>query len=179
MKYYDRFLDQLFKIALYVLTVYGCIMLVFSWVYVSARYIFGNSLVWGEEFLKISLAWFGLMSASVLSYNREHIGIVIFREKLFSEKIQNLCKLASQIIITIVPIILMFAGGSLLSKTVGQLTPALRIPIGIQYASIPVCFFIIFLYDVRNLVWDISAFRKGAELGIISDNSQGTGGENK
>ena len=119
------------------------------------RYVVNNSLTWSEELLKILLVWFGMLSVAVLAARREHVAIVIFKSKM-PKAVANACTIITQVLtfaICVIGIVL----GIKYCKTAGyRLTPALRIPYGWAYSSIPVSFFFVALFELRNLIVDIT-----------------------
>jgi len=74
--------DTLEKVTLYAAMTICASMLIVAWVHVIRRDVFNNSLTWSEEFLRFSLVWFALLSASIIHKKRGHLGIVTFREMM-------------------------------------------------------------------------------------------------
>ena len=152
----DPIVNKIGKFILAIIPAIGCVMLVVSLTHVFCRYVLGSSLTWSEEFLKITLVWFCMLSATVISQSREHIGIVIFKE-MMPKKIQKMCEYFSQFLMLAASILVCIVGIVLLIKTAGQTTPALRWPIGIGYSAVPISFGLMAFYEVRNLWADIKS----------------------
>lgn len=142
------------NISLYFVMVLGFVMLIIAIAHVVFRYAVGQSLRWSEEFLKIALVWFCLISASLISHERAHLGIVIFREKMPVEIQWILERLVSLLIIGI-SIVVTIIGVRLMISSSRQFTPALGLPYSVGYSSIPVSFVLMGIYEIRNLYIDI------------------------
>lgn len=154
----DRIVAKLSKAALGAIIVLGMVMLFITLLSVFCRYVLSQSLTWGEESLKMLLGWFGLLSVSVISQRREHIGIIIVKERL-PKKMQKGCELFTQILLVVAVAVMLIVGVILVYNTRGQQTPALRAPIALNYGAIPVAFAFMTFYEIRNLVYEIMRLR--------------------
>src|SRR5512134_3181241 len=67
------------------------VMLVVAWMHVTRRYVFNSALTWSEEFLRFTIVWYALLSASILHKRNGHLGITIIRET-FPETLQRFLK---------------------------------------------------------------------------------------
>lgn len=143
-------LDMLGKIILNVIIVLGITMLIVALAHVFWRYALNNALTWSEELLKMMMAWFSLLSATIISRRSEHIGIVIFREML-PVNLQRFFLKAVRYITLMACLIVTAAGTYLVIKTIGQRSPSLRIPYSLAYASIPVSFIIMSIYEIVHI----------------------------
>lgn len=145
----DKAAQAVTKIALAAIIAIGLFMLLLCLVSIVFRYVLHNSLSWGEEVLKICLVWFGLLSVGVIAYKREHVGIVIFKEKM-PQKVQDVFGLVSQILLLFASVAMTIIGAQLVMKSGSQLTPALRVPYAWGYMALPVSFGIMVVYEIRN-----------------------------
>jgi TRAP-type C4-dicarboxylate transport system permease small subunit len=127
------------------------LMLVVAWAHVFSRYVLGSSLFWSEELLRYSLVWFALLSASLLFRRKRHLGIALFVEKL-PESAQNTISVALVYMFLIVNVVVTVQGFDLLGRVHSQLTPALRIPMSLPYASVPVSFLFMSLYALSDML---------------------------
>ena len=145
----DKFTELISNFSLSLIVVIGIFMLFLTVISVVFRYALHNSLTWGEEVLKMSLVWFGLLSVGVIARKREHVGIVIFKEHM-PPKVQVNFGLISQILLLFASIAMTVIGVAFVIKSGSQLTPALRIPYAYGYSAIPVSFAFMTIYEVRN-----------------------------
>lgn len=155
----DKIINRISKVSLAIVVGLGLTMLFIMLIAVFSRYVLQSSLLWGEEILKMMLIWFGLLSVGIIAHQREHIGVVIFKEHM-PYKVQIICGMVSQILMLIASIVLVFIGIWLVQKSGNQLTPALRIPYGIGYLGIPVSFALMTIYELRNTVFEIMHFKE-------------------
>jgi TRAP-type C4-dicarboxylate transport system permease small subunit len=79
------------------------------------------------------------------------LGIVLFVEKL-PEGARNTISVALVYMFLIVNVVVTVQGFSLLARVHSQLTPALRIPMSLPYASVPVSFLFMSLYSLSDML---------------------------
>lgn len=151
---FDKSCLYLEKLTFVVLITLLCVMLAVAWSHVFWRYILERSLFWSEEFLRFSLVWFALLSASVIFKRKGHLGIGLFVQKL-PEEIKNKISNAIIYIFLLLNLTITYQGFSILGKVHDQLTPALQIPVSIPYASIPVSFLLMTFYGISDILHQI------------------------
>lgn len=152
----DKVLEVVFKIMKVILIVLLVSMVGILVAHIWFRYVVNNSLTWSEELLKILLVWFGMLSVAVLAARREHVAIVIFKEKLMPKKLAKACDVITQVLTVVICIVGIWMGISYCASAGFRLTPALRIPYTYAYLAIPVAFFFVSLFEIRNLLADIT-----------------------
>lgn len=146
----------------------GSAMLLIAWVHIFYRFVLNNSLSWSEELLKVLLVWFCLFSTSVIAVQREHVSIVIFKEKLPKE-FNQLLTLTSQVFIYLTSLMVTYIGFRMVISAWNRTTPAARIPYPLVYGAIPVAFIIISIYELRNLLEDTKNYKAGIEIGSTKE----------
>lgn len=169
----DKFIEAVYKILKVILCVVLLSMVVILMAHIIARYIFNNSLTWSEELLKILLVWFGLLSVSVLAARREHVSIVVFKEHMPKKVADFLTKL-TQLLTVVVCLVVVFIGVQYVLQAGYRPTPALRLPYAYAYAAIPVSFVFVTLFELRNLLADLTG--KGKKVAIEKKEEDLTGG---
>lgn len=170
----DKMIEVSFKILRAVLTVILVGMIVILMAHIIFRYVLNNSLTWSEELLKILLVWFGMLSVSILAVRREHVSIVVFKEKLMPPKVAEACGKITQIITVIVCVVVTIVGVQYVISAGYRPTAALRMPYGYAYAAIPVSFFFVTIFEFRNLLVDLTG--KGKYAAIDKPEEDLTGG---
>lgn len=158
----DKIAKKMSRIALVFITVLGMVMLFITILAVFCRYILGNSLKWGEELLKIMLVWFGLFSVGVIAYQRQHVGVTIFKEHM-PKKVQLVFEKLSQILILVASVAMFIIGLMLVQKSGRQLTPALRLPYAVGYWAIPISYLFMIVYEIRNTVYEFTVNLDGRD----------------
>ena len=147
----DKLCLYLEKLTVVVLMILLCGMLLVAWAHVFWRYVLESSLFWSEELLRFSLVWFALLSASVLYKRKGHLGIGLFVKKL-PEGAQDKISIAIIYIFLLLNLVVTYQGFSILSDVHDQLTPALRIPVSVPYASVPVSFLLMAVYGISDIL---------------------------
>lgn len=150
----EKFCDVVEKVTLDITMVICAVMLVVAWMHVIRRYAFNSALTWSEEFLRFTIVWFAMLSASILHKRNGHLGITIFREMMP----QGLQKVLQRIMIYLTTFtvgIVAAAGVVLVNETWEQVTPALGISTALPYAAIPVSFVLMAIYALMHIIRDI------------------------
>ena len=150
----ERFCDLAEKVTLTITMALCAVMLVVAWMHVTRRYVFNSALTWSEEFLRFSIVWYALLSASILHKRNGHLGITIFRE-MMPGRLQKFLQRAVIYLATLTVGVVTISGTVLVFSTWGQITPALGISMSIPYAAIPVSFFLMTMYGILHIVRDI------------------------
>lgn len=171
----DKALAVVFEILKVVLIILLVGMVAILCAHIWRRYVMNNSLTWSEELLKILLVWFGMLSVAVLAARREHVAIVVFKNKM-PKALADFFTKFTQLLIVLVCILGVYLGFKYCVTAGYRLTPALRIPYSWAYSSIPVSFIFIALFELRNLIRDLTGKGKYEciekpedDLGDVSD----------
>ncbi|MHC5654092.1 TRAP transporter small permease [Stappia sp.] len=106
---------------------------------VVARYIFNNSLYWSEELILYSLITMSFLTASMGVRYAAHISVVALYAFVGPRMARGLHYVAA-LLGMIFSGVLIYYGARLYLNTMnmGQLSPAMRIPVGLVYLVIPV-----------------------------------------
>lgn len=161
---FDKIIRVFNKILLGLLVIVMITMLVVCMLHVFFRYVLNNSLSWSEEYMRVALVWFGMLSATVLAARREHVSIVIFKEKM-PKKMGKTADRFTQLVTIIVCLVVTVIGVRMSISAGNRSTPAMGLPYSIAYAAIPVAFAIITLYEFRNFLVDIN--KKGHPFAAV------------
>ncbi len=171
MKTFNKVIDIMQKIVLAVLTIIGVSMLAIAVVHIFFRFVLNNSLNWSEELLKILLVWFCLLSTSVIAVNREHVSIVIFKDRM-PEELNQFFTLLSQVLIYLASVMVVYIGVRMVMNNLERGTAALQIPYIFVYGAVPISFLVISIYELRNLIMDFISYFKGEWLGEKDEHVQ-------
>ena len=121
---------------------------------VFSRYILNAPSPYTEELTRYLMIWIGLLGAAYISGKNAHISIDFFKEK-FSKKKQNGINLFSDVLIILFSFFCFLIGGSRLvyiTQKLGQLSPALQIPLAYVYFILPLTGLLIVFYKVLNIL---------------------------
>lgn len=122
---------------------------------VLTRYAFGSQADWSEELARFLLIWIGLLGAAYAAGQKMHLAIDLLIPKLSVANQKNLAIFINILIILFVTAVLIVGGFRLiyLTKLLGQLSAALRIPMYLVYAVIPISGLLVVYYKVQEIVY--------------------------
>ena len=122
---------------------------------VLTRYAFGSQADWSEELARFLLIWIGLLGAAYAAGQKMHLAIDLLIPKLSLANQKKLSILINVLIILFVTTVLIVGGFRLiyLTKLLGQLSAALRIPMYFVYAVVPVSGLLVVYYKIYELVY--------------------------
>ena len=121
---------------------------------VFTRYALSNQASWTEELARFLLIWIGILGAAYAAGQHKHLAIDLLSHRMSQVKAIRL----RQVILTLVSLFVlttMVIGGSnliLLTFELGQLSPALKLPMGIVYSVIPISGVLILYYNIDSLL---------------------------
>jgi len=120
---------------------------------VFSRYILSNPSSFTDELARYLMIWVGVLGAAYVAGKGNHVAITYFSEK-FSPKNYKKVKIFIHITILAFAILGMLIGGARLvyiTLVLGQLSPALKIPLGVVYSVIPISGVLIIFYKILDL----------------------------
>lgn len=121
---------------------------------VASRYIIGHSSSFTEEYARFSLIWLTVLGAAYINGQKEgHLSMDFLVMKLPKEKQMKRNRIIQVIMAIFALIIMVIGGGNLVYTTLklGQLSPALLVPLGYVYAIVPICGLIIIFFSIYHL----------------------------
>ena len=132
---------------------------------VFTRYVLKNPSSWSEEMVSYLFAWMSLFGASIVVGERGHMNIPIVVERM-GEKGRKFFAIFAEIVACVFAgLILRYGGIQLTSLAVGQMTSALRVPVGIFYVVLPISGVLNIIYTILNIV-DIATDSEVAGEGV-------------
>lgn len=136
MKYAVRMVNGLLgslTVAIFTILVICVIWQVFS------RYVLGTPSTTTDEIARFLFMWVAFMGAAYTLGQKRHLAIDIVSLWLEGKSLRNVRILVFIIIAAFVSVVMMYGGWQLMMDTLqkGQVTPALRIPMGYVYGAIP------------------------------------------
>jgi len=146
----SRLIDRIEGFAMVVLILTATIVAV---VQVAARYVFNNSLYWSEELILYALISMSFLAASMGVRHSAHISV----EAVFAfvgPRTARVLKLVSAVLGMVFAGALAYYGWVLFSNTndMGQLSPAMQIPVAYIYLSIPISAVLMFVRYLEQAV---------------------------
>ena len=120
---------------------------------VFSRYILANPSSFTDELARYLMIWVGVLGAAYVAGKGNHVAITYFYEKLNPVNLKRVQIIINLTILSFA-ILGMFIGGVRLvyiTLVLEQLSPALKIPLGVVYAVIPLSGLLIIFYKVLDL----------------------------
>jgi TRAP-type C4-dicarboxylate transport system permease small subunit len=119
---------------------------------VFSRYLLANPSSFTDELARYLMIWVGVLGAAYVAGKGNHVAITYFSEK-FSSSNHRRVKLAINLIIMGFAFLGMLIGGLRLvyiTLILEQLSPSLKIPLGVVYAVIPLSGALIIFYKTLD-----------------------------
>ena len=119
---------------------------------VFTRYAMGTQASWSEELARFLLIWIGILGAAYASGQNMHLAIDLVSPKLSAVANKRLNLFIRGLIIAFALFVLVIGGTRLIyiSQILGQLSPALRVPMSIVYAAVPLSGLLIIYYKLTE-----------------------------
>lgn len=120
---------------------------------VITRYLIGSQASWTEELARFLLIWIGILGAAYASGKKMHLAIDLLKPSLEEKNQKRLANFINIMIIAFVFAIMIIGGIRLIyiTNTLGQLSPALRVPMAVIYGIVPVSGILIIYYKVSEI----------------------------
>ena len=118
---------------------------------VGTRYVFKNPSSWSEELLTYSFAWLGMLAATLVFGERDHMRLSYFADKVKGKNATVLAIVSEVVILIFTVLVLIWGGISIVNLTMTQVTAALAIPMGYVYSVMPISGILIAIYCVINI----------------------------
>ncbi len=119
---------------------------------VFTRYAIGYQSSWTDELARFLMIWVGMLGAAYASGKNMHIAIDLLPQYLNDKNNKRLDIFISTTVILFVLGVFIIGGSRYvyISFTLGQTSPALRIPMGLVYLVFPISGTLIIYYKIRN-----------------------------
>lgn len=112
---------------------------------VFSRYVLGESSSFTEEFARFALIWLTVLGAAYLNGKEAHLTMDFLTRKLSPVDYAKRRRVVSGFMFVFAAVAMVVGGGNLCYTTLrlGQVSPAIGIPLGLVYAVVPVAGLII------------------------------------
>ncbi len=119
---------------------------------VFTRYAMGAQASWSEELARFLLIWIGILGAAYASGQNMHLAIDLLSPRLNDAANKRLNLFIRGLIIAFALFVLVIGGTRLIyiSQVLGQLSPALRVPMSIVYGAVPLSGILIIYYKLTE-----------------------------
>lgn len=140
---------------------------------VFSRFVLGTPSTTTDEIARILFMWIAFAGAAYTLGQKRHLAIDIVSLWLEGNKLRMVRILVLAIIAAFCAIVMIYGGWQLVTKTLasGQMTPALRFPMGYVYGAIPFSGLMMLFYCVA-LITELNEARHEADATNISQDKQ-------
>lgn len=120
---------------------------------VLTRYAFGSQADWSEELARFLLIWIGILGAAYASGQKRHLAIDLLYPKLSKDNQRRITIVINLLIIVFALTVLVIGGFRLMyiTQVLGQLSAALRVPMFLVYAVLPLSGLLVIYYKLSDL----------------------------
>lgn len=152
-KYLKKTIDVVTQILSYFLIFLMGLMVIDVVWQVFSRFVIQAPSSFTEELAGFLLIWIGLLGCSYAYYKKAHLGIDTVTS-LIAPFYRNIVEIIIQCVICIFALFVLFIGGIKLVNltfTLGQISPAIKIPMGYIYLVLPLTGLLFIFYSVYFL----------------------------
>ncbi|MCH4565483.1 TRAP transporter small permease [Halomonas sp. EGI 63088] len=127
---------------------------------VFSRYVLGVPSTLTDELARFLFIWVGLMGAAYTLGQNKHLAMDFLLMKLDGRANSLLKLVISLACVVFAGVVMLYGGGGLMLKTLsmGQISPALGIQMGMVYLAIPLSGFIMLVYLFRDILSALNGF---------------------
>ena len=120
---------------------------------VFTRYVMSSQASWSEELARFLLIWIGILGAAYAAGQQFHLAIDLLKPKLKPENQKRLSVFIYVMVIAFVFGVMVIGGFRLIyiTQVLGQLSPALRVPMWIIYSVVPISGLLVIYYKVLDM----------------------------
>lgn len=129
---------------------------------VTSRYLFFFTFTWAEELVRFLFIWLAFIGGALAVKHLTHFRLVLLRNAL-PDKVRTGLDALAHLCFIVLGGILLFVGFDLVSRTMEQLSPALYLPQGIVYFSMPLSGAMIIVYSSVHLYQDLFGGKRSYE----------------
>lgn len=140
------------------------IMCVFVFLQLFFRFVINRPLLYPEEIARGSYVWVCFIGVSLATKNRDHIRVDFFVERLPARLRGWLIAVVDCLSLLLLALLCWF-GVQFVIFSRPNITPALEVPLNLQWVSFPIGFFLAALRLGRLIVSDVRALRTARAAG--------------
>ena len=127
------------------------VMLFIVFMQVVFRYFINISISGSEEAARYILFFLVLLGASICVYDKTHLSIEYFQDKM-SMSLRKISDLVISLCIIVTSLIFIYYGWELATRSMTQTTPSLQIPRGWIFMAFPVAGVLMFYFQIQYLI---------------------------
>lgn len=145
-------------IIMYILFVLLIVLTIATFTQVLFRFVLQQPLAWTEELARYCLVWITFLGAAFAMGKKAHVGLEFFKAKLPKLGQDIIAILVLLLNITFFMIILV-QGYELMNRSMSQLSPVLRLPMGVVYSVMPISAILLIINTISITIQEIKGER--------------------
>ena len=102
------------------------------------RYVLNDALTWSEEAARYSMVWLSLLGSGLIFREAGHVAVEMLVAQLPWRGLRIAVMVLAQVAVITVLLVLVWQGMVLVGRGQYMTTPALRLPMYLPYAALPV-----------------------------------------
>ena len=143
-------MKKLNKVLEYILAFLVVVMVVGCFWQIFTRFVLNNASSWTEELLRYALIWLTMLGVPYAYGKEQHISIGFIT--------------SIEILVLFLSAFVLIAGGIMVTiNAVGQLSPAMGIPMQFYYVGAPICGVLMIIYSGERLIRFVKELKETKE----------------
>ena len=156
-------MKKLNKVLEYILAFLVVVMVVGCFWQIFTRFVLNNASSWTEELLRYALIWLTMLGVPYAYGKEQHISIG-FITTTFTKKGSLRNKIFIEILVLFLSAFVLIAGGIMVTiNAVGQLSPAMGIPMQFYNVGAPICGVLMIIYSGERLIRFVKELKETKE----------------
>lgn len=132
------------------------------------RYVLLKPIPWAEEVARYLFVWISFLGAGVAVKNKSHVGVE-FVINLLPKKTTKMALTFAYLLCAGFTLLMAYHGWTLVLRTAGQVSAAMRMPMSYAYLAIPVGFIVMTKNFIIIACQEVASIRKDSETDKIVD----------
>lgn len=155
----QRFFDRMEASIIWIAIALLALMVILIGSQVCARYILNQAFYWTEELGRHVMIWMVMLAAAVCLRRGFHLNINLLEQRL-SGRGRAALRFLVGLVLSGFFYLMISEGWSLAVKTMVQRSSALHYPMGLVYASLPICGVLMFVFNIEQMARAVKSFNQ-------------------
>ena len=136
---------------------------------VIGRYVFNNTIFWGEEMMRFCCIWLTMMGSAVAVRTDHHVAVDLLQESIHNPKAKAILFAITRGLCIVFILILFKPAVDLVLKSTHSMAATIRLPFAWVYLSCPVGFLLMLISYVRVIITGYNKLSAGEAIHEVGD----------
>ncbi|HEY3368177.1 MAG TPA: TRAP transporter small permease [Symbiobacteriaceae bacterium] len=159
MRYFHRLNDALERIASWIVSLFMGVICLVIFANVFGRYVLHSSPPWSEELARYMMVWISALGAAVALRRGAHVGLDIVVQRL-PARTRLVAEVTALLFALALTGVIAFFGFKLAAFNMRQHSAAMRMPMGVPYASVPTAGLLMVLVVLEQILTKLGVGEK-------------------